>query len=73
MVADTDLNAVGPSNDNLAVLDTAKALAGKAAVLGYIPSGLMPHEMTVSPNGMFLYVTDVGSAQIQVVDLSKLP
>ncbi len=73
VVADTDLNAVGPSNDNLAVLDTAKALAGKAAVLGYIPSGLMPHEMTVSPNGMFLYVTDVGSAQIQVVDLSKLP
>jgi len=73
VVADTDLNAVGPSNDNLAVLSTANALAGKSAVLGYIPSGLLPHEMTVSPNGQFLYVTDAGSAQIQVVDLSKLP
>jgi len=73
VVADTDMQAVGASSDNLAVLSTSAILAGKKALLGYIPSGLMPHELAVSPNGKYLYVTDNGSAQVQVVNLSKLP
>jgi len=73
VVADTDLEAAGASSDNLAVLSTSAMLAGKKALLGYIPSGLMPHELAVSPDGKYLYATDAGSAQVQVIDLSKLP
>ena len=73
VVADTDAKGIGAANDNLAVLNAAKAAAGKPAVLGFIPSGLMPREFATSPDGKFLYVSDNGSNQIQVVSLSKLP
>ncbi|HEX9030469.1 MAG TPA: protein kinase [Streptosporangiaceae bacterium] len=58
---------------NLAVVDTAAALAGKPALLGYISSGGGPHELALSPDKRFLYVTNRDSSQLQVVDLSKLP
>ncbi len=58
---------------NLAVVDPAAALAQKPALLGYFNSGLQPREMALSPDGKFLYVTDRGSDQVQVVDLSTLP
>ncbi len=73
VVADTDVDKSGKGADNLAVLDVSAALDGKHALMGYIPSGELPREMTVVPGGRYLLVSDNGSAQIQVVDLSKLP
>jgi DNA-binding beta-propeller fold protein YncE len=71
----TDNDGLHTSNKahNLAVIDPNAALKGRPALLGYILSGLSPREMTESPNGRFLYVADRDSAQIQVVNLSKLP
>jgi DNA-binding beta-propeller fold protein YncE len=61
------------SAHNLAVVDPGAALNGKSALIGYIPSGVTPREIAVSPDGKFLYVVDREAAQVQVVDLSKLP
>jgi hypothetical protein len=48
-------------------------LAGKPALLGYIPSGSLPREFGLVPDGRSLIVSDNGSLQLQVVDVSKLP
>ena len=75
VIADNDnVKPPLPQNaHNLAVVDPAAALAGKPALLGYFSSGLQPREMALSPDGKYLYVTDRGSAQIQVVNVSTLP
>jgi len=74
IVADTDINNTSSTAHNLAVVDVAKALASKPALVGYIPSGgSMPREFALTPDGRYLIVSDNGSAQIQIFDLSKLP
>ncbi len=73
VIADTDLQNTGPTAHNLAVVNVAAALKGKPAVLGFIPSGQLPREFAMVPGGRYLLVSDNGSGQVQVVDLSKLP
>ena len=72
VVADTDLNKTQPTG-NLAVVNVADAMAGKPALLGYIPSGVFPREFGIVPGGRFLIASDNGSTQLQVLDVSKLP
>jgi serine/threonine-protein kinase len=57
----------------LAVINVASALAGKPALLGYITGGQGARELAMSPNRRYLYIADVGTAQVQVVDLATLP
>jgi DNA-binding beta-propeller fold protein YncE len=73
VVADTDVNNTPPTAHNLAVLNVADALAGKPALLGYLPTGAMPREFGTVPGGRYLLVSDNGSAQVQIVDVSNLP
>jgi serine/threonine protein kinase/DNA-binding beta-propeller fold protein YncE len=73
IVANTDIARTSPKADNLAVVDVRAALAGKPALLGYISSGQMPREFGVVPGGQYLLVSDNNSAQIQWIDLTKLP
>ncbi len=74
VVADTDLNKTGSGADNLAVVNVSAALARKpGALLGFIPSGELPREVAVVPGGRYLLASANGSAQVQIVDLSKLP
>jgi serine/threonine-protein kinase len=72
VVADTNI-ANAHSAGNLAVVSVAAALARKPALLGYLPSGELPREFAVVPGGSYLLVSDNGSAQVQVVNVSKLP
>ena len=72
VVADTNLDGL-PSSDNLAVVDVAAAIARKPALIGYIPSGRSPLHFALSSFGQYLYVSDSGAAQIQVVKVSTLP
>ncbi len=69
---DTKPASTSPAH-NLALVDPGAALQRKPALLGYIPSGVTPRDMAVSPNGKFLYVVDRDSAQVQIVRLSTLP
>ena len=72
IVADSDLNGLTGAH-NLAVVDVAAAMAGKPALIGYVPSGKTPRDFALQPGGRYLYVSDSGSAAIQVVKLSTLP
>ncbi len=72
IVADTDTQNTGPTAHNLAVVNVPAALAKKPALLGFIPSGMLPRELAVVPGGRYLLVSDNGSHQVQIVDLSKL-
>jgi len=73
VVTDNNNIASPPQAGNLAVVDTSAALDRKPALLGYMPSAQTPHEMVVSPDGRFLYVTNYDGSQIQIVDIGKLP
>jgi 6-phosphogluconolactonase (cycloisomerase 2 family) len=75
VVADTAIatTQAAQTAGNLAVIDVSAALARKPALLGYITSGVLPREFGIVPGGRYLLVSDNGSAQVQVVDLSKLP
>jgi DNA-binding beta-propeller fold protein YncE len=73
VVADADVRNTSSAAHNLAVVNVAAALARGPALLGYIPSGALPREFATVPGGRYLLVSDNGSAQVQVVDVSKLP
>jgi DNA-binding beta-propeller fold protein YncE len=79
LVADTNLlkghlpQGTIPPPGNLAVVNVATALSGKPALLGYIRSGSWPREFGLVPDGRSLIVSDNGSMQLQVIDVSKLP
>ena len=72
IVADANLNGV-PGADNLAVVSVAAAMARKPALMGYIPSGRSPLHFALPALGRYLYVSDSGAAQIQIVNVSTLP
>jgi DNA-binding beta-propeller fold protein YncE len=72
LVADTNLNGQ-PGSDNIAVIDTAAAIARKPALIGYIPTGRSPDHFALSSSGQYLYVADSGAPLIEVVDISGLP
>ena len=73
VVADSNRDGGPGAQANLAVVNTAKALAGKPALVGYLRSGLQPRQFAIVPHSTTLLVTNSKSAQVQTVDLSRLP
>ena len=73
VVADSNRDGGSGAVANLAVVNPAKALAGKPALLGYLRSGLQPRQFGVVSQSSTLLVTNTKSAQVQTVDLSRLP
>ena len=73
VVADSNRDGGAGDQPNLAVVDTAKALAGKPALVGYLRSGLQPRQFAVVSNSTTLLVTNTKSAEVQTVNLSRLP
>ena len=73
VIADSNLNGLTTAVANLAVVDTASALAGRPALLGYVPTGLVPRTVVVEPGGSTLLVTDEKSGQIQALRVASLP
>ncbi|HXW47232.1 MAG TPA: protein kinase [Streptosporangiaceae bacterium] len=73
VLADSNLNGLKTAVANLAVVDTASALAGKPALLGYVPTGLVPRSVVAEPGGATLLVTDYDSGQIEALRIADLP
>jgi serine/threonine protein kinase/DNA-binding beta-propeller fold protein YncE len=73
VLTDTNLNTKPPASGDLAVIDTARALAGKPALLGVVPVNGQPRQVTVADNGATLLMTDMVSADVQSLQLSDLP
>jgi hypothetical protein len=57
----------------MAVVGVAAALAGRAALLGYLRAGGFPRQMALEPDGKVLLVTNFGSQQLEAVGLANLP
>ena len=70
VVADSDIG--NPSAKGyLSVLSTTPA--GKATLLGSIPTGLVPQDLALVPGTQVMLITDGGSNQIQLINLATLP
>ena len=73
VVADSNRFAVGKANASLAVVDATAVLAGKPALLGYLPAGRFPREMSLEPGDKVLLVTNFASGQLEAVNVADLP
>ena len=73
VVADSNREGISSAAANLAVIDVAKAMAGKPAVLGTIKSGQAPRQFALEPNGKTLLVTNTDSGQVEAVNVGQLP
>jgi DNA-binding beta-propeller fold protein YncE len=73
VLVDSNLNNLKTAVANLAVVDTASALAGRRALLGYVPTGLLPRAVAVEPGRSALLVSDQNSGQLQAVRIADLP
>jgi DNA-binding beta-propeller fold protein YncE len=73
VVADSDRFQVKGEQSSLAVVDVGEALAGRPALLGYIPTGNFPREMNLIPHTQTLLVGDYLSNRVQAVNTARLP
>jgi DNA-binding beta-propeller fold protein YncE len=69
VVADSNRFGTAGATADLAVV----AVAARPALLGYIPAGQFPREMTLEPGGRTLLVTNFASGQLEAVDVTTLP
>ena len=72
VVADSNRFSVAGARANLAVINVADALDGRPAIVGHIPAGRFPRDMTAAPNGTVL-VSDFSSGQVEAVDTATIP
>jgi DNA-binding beta-propeller fold protein YncE len=73
VIADSNRFALGLPVSNLAVVDVAAALHGRPALLGYLPAGRFPRDVTASANGSLLLVGNYASGQVEAVNAAELP
>ena len=72
VVADSNRFSTPGTHADLTVINVADALDGRAAIVGDIPAGLFPRDMTAAPNGTVL-VSNFGSGQLETVDTATIP
>jgi DNA-binding beta-propeller fold protein YncE len=73
LVADSDRFDVPGTHASLAVVDVADMLAGRPALLGYLPAGRFPRDIAAGPGGSVLLVANYVSDQLEAVRLDGLP
>jgi hypothetical protein len=73
VIADSNYASPSHAAGELAVVSTANALGGKPAVLGVIPAGGQPHQLTQSERGTVLLVTNQVTGQLQAITIADLP
>jgi DNA-binding beta-propeller fold protein YncE len=73
VVADSNRSDAPGAASSLAVVNVAAALAGRAALAGYLPAGEFPREMALEPGGRTLLAGNFGSQQLEAVDVAGLP
>jgi DNA-binding beta-propeller fold protein YncE len=73
VVADSDRFLAASQSASLAVVGTADALAGRTALLGYLPAGGFPRDISAGPAGGMLLVADYSTGQLEEVSTASLP
>ncbi len=72
VVADSNrFNAAGAHAD-LTVVNVAAALDGRPAIVGHIPAGQFPRDITAAADGTVL-VSNFSSGQVEAVDTAAIP
>jgi DNA-binding beta-propeller fold protein YncE len=61
------------AHQSLSVIDANRIGAGSAAILGSIPAGAFPREMSLSSDFHTLFVVNVNSRALEIIDLARLP
>jgi DNA-binding beta-propeller fold protein YncE len=56
----------------LSVLDAAKIEDGSGALIGTLPAGIFPRELTLSADGQTLLLANYGSNTLQVMDAAAI-
>ena len=72
VVADSNRFGAPGAHADLTVINVADALDGRPAIVGDIPAGLFPRDMTAAPNGTVL-VSNFSSGQLEAVDTATIP
>jgi DNA-binding beta-propeller fold protein YncE len=74
VVANSNRYGGSPSaHQSLSVIDANRVGAGSASILGSIPAGDFPREMSLSSDLNTLFVVNVNSRTLEVIDLARLP
>ena len=73
VVADSNRFQASGAASSLALVDVPAALAGRPALLGYLPAGGFPRQLALEPDGRTLLVTNFSSQQLEAVSLAGLP
>jgi DNA-binding beta-propeller fold protein YncE len=73
VVADSNRFSSAGQSASLAVVDVADALAGKHALLGYLPAGNFPRDVAAVPGGDTALVANYLSHQVEAVNIDALP
>jgi len=73
VVADSNRFNAGGQHASLAVVDVHAALAGRPALLGYVPAGGFPRDVAANPAGSAVLVANFASSQVESVDVADLP
>lgn len=73
VIADSDRFSATGQSASLAVVSTADALAGRPALLGYLPAGKFPRDMAASQGGGIVLVANFASGQLETVNAAALP
>jgi DNA-binding beta-propeller fold protein YncE len=73
VVADSNRFATQGQQAALTVIDANAALSQKPSVLGSLPTGRFPRELSTVPSQQQLVATNFGSNQLEIVDTRQLP
>jgi DNA-binding beta-propeller fold protein YncE len=73
VVADSNRFHVTGGSTDLMVVSVPALLSGQPSVLGRLAAGAFPREMSLSPDGRTLLVTDFASGQLQTIGVGGLP
>ncbi len=73
-VAVTNTNRFGASDarPSMTLIDARRMTAGGAAVLGTLPTGAFPRELSVTPDQRTLLLTNFDSKTLAVIDIARM-
>jgi DNA-binding beta-propeller fold protein YncE len=67
------IQARSTNKDTLSVIDAGRVAAGSASVLGVLPAGTSPRNLSVTTDGRTLLVPNLNSLTLELIDLDRLP
>lgn len=71
----TNSNRFGDTTagQSLTIIDATKIDRGTGAIVGSVPAGVFPRELTMTANQQTLLLTNFGSKTLAVIDVTRLP